>query len=52
LLNCIIPETSKAILETFNINWKELNWNNLSNFSSLSGIKVKLLEKHLYEPIK
>jgi len=52
LLNCIIPDTSKKILETFNIKLEELNWDNLLDFSVLNRIKVKLLEKHLYEPIK
>jgi len=52
LLNCIIPDTSKKILEVFNVKLEELNWNTLFDFSFLDGVKVKLLKNHLYEPIK
>ncbi|CFW93196.1 Methionine--tRNA ligase [endosymbiont DhMRE of Dentiscutata heterogama] len=58
LLAPLAPETSKKILEIFNINHQQLNWDNCLDFASVNGIKVKLLEtkgsakqKHLYEPL-
>ena len=52
LLSAISPETSQKILETFNINQQKLNWDNCLDFNLVDGIKVKLLQKHLYEPLK
>ena len=52
LLNCIIPETSKKIFAIFNIDREKISYNNLLDFNSLNGIKVKLLERHLYQPIE
>jgi methionyl-tRNA synthetase len=51
LLNCIIPETSKKIFVIFNIDSEKINYNNLLDFSSLNGVKVKSLKKHLYQPM-
>jgi len=52
LLNSIIPNTSKEIYKVFNINSDEINWDNCLNFSFLSKVKIKKVEKHLYEPRK
>lgn len=52
LLDPFVPETSKVILETFNINQQKLNWDNCLDFNFMNGVKVKVLEKHLYEPFK
>ncbi|WNE41221.1 MAG: Methionine--tRNA ligase [Mycoplasmataceae bacterium] len=47
-LNCIAPETSKKILETFIINDKMIDWSNCLDFKFLNGFEVKVLEKHLF----
>ena len=52
LLNCIMPETSEKILETFNIDSGKINWDNCLDFNFLNGVKIKKLERHLYEAIK
>ena len=52
LLNSIIPKTSQKIFEVFNIDGEKINYNNLLDFNSLNGVKVKLLERHLYQPIE
>jgi methionyl-tRNA synthetase len=48
LLGPIMPETSKTIFETFNVNQEKINWDNLLEFSLLNKIRIKTLEKHLY----
>jgi methionyl-tRNA synthetase len=52
LLSSITPETSEKILQTFNISQKKINWDNCLDFNFMDGIKVKMLENHLYEPLK
>jgi hypothetical protein len=47
-----VPETSKKILATFNIDNENINWNNCLDFNFLDGIKVNPLARHLYEPLK
>jgi methionyl-tRNA synthetase len=51
LLNFIIPKTSEMIYEVFNLELKNLNWDNLLNFNSLNNIKTKALDKHLYKSL-
>jgi methionyl-tRNA synthetase len=52
LLNCVIPETSHKIFDTFNLDNEKLNYDNLLDFSSLNRVKIKSLGRHLYQPIK
>ena len=48
LLKPFIPETSLNILEAFNIEHTQLNWDNLHDFSFLNHKETKPLNKHLY----
>lgn len=51
LLSSIIPNTSEVIFQYLNVNYQELNWENIKDFTQLDKKKVIKLEKPFFPPL-